>query len=259
MDAIKPASALRRVGAYWLMYFVVLWVCAIPRAMVPPEWSALVWGTAAAVLLLLATRWWFRAEPSLTPASAWQTLLQGCSGVSAGLAIYALNLLVLGAWVGPIDLLPVPAMNIDAIALAVLGIFALAAMEELGFRGYPLRTLIASIGFWRAQALVALVFALSHLAFGWHWLAVIIGVFPSALLFGVAAARSGGLALPIGLHAGLNLARVAAGESDPAVLYTMSVNAEVQQRLAAVAPALGVLITMGATMLLWRWYARPPD
>lgn len=261
MDAIglSPISALRRVGLYWLMYLIVLWVCAIPRAMVPKEWSALVWGTAATIVLLAAMRW-FRLPSRRAPESPRVLpLLRLCAGVIVGLAVYAVNLVILRIWAGPIDLIPVPEINAHDVLLAVLGIFALATMEEVGFRGYPLQVLMASIGFWRAQILVALAFALSHLAFGWHWLVVVIGVLPAALLFGVAAARSGGLALPIGLHAGLNLARVAAGEREPAILYTLSAGADVQQRLGAVALALGVLITLVATLLLWRWYTRPSD
>lgn len=255
-NTLMPAAALSRVAGYWLMYFGILWICAFPRAMVPPAWADLAWGAGATLLLCVLTRWWRPDALQLRAAAEVRSWARLLAGLIAGLAIYATNLVLLRLLAGPIELLPLPAIDPWTVLLAVLGILALAAMEEIGFRGYPLRVLSGAIGFWPAQALVALAFALSHLLYGWHWLAVVIGVFPSALLFGIAAARSGGLALPIGLHAGLNLARVAAGEREPTILYAMAVSEPVQQRLVATAPALGVLVMLAATALLWRRYDR---
>lgn len=256
MYAQAPLAALRRVAGYWLMVVGILWICAFPRALVPPAWADLVWGAGATLLLCLATRWWSADALQLRAAGEGRTWARLLAGLIVGLALYGANLVLLRVLAGPIDLLPLPAIDWSAVLLVALGILALATMEEIGFRGYPLRLLSASIGFWPAQALVAAAFALAHLLYGWHWLAVVIGVFPSALLFGIAAARSGGLALPIGLHAGLNVARVAAGEREPAILYTLSVSESVQQRLLAIAPALGVLMMLAATVLLWRRYDR---
>jgi membrane protease YdiL (CAAX protease family) len=133
---------------------------------------------------------------------------------------------------------------------------ALSLMEELGFRGYPLRTLVPTLGPWRAQAIVAVAFALSHIGFGWPLRTVLFGVLPNALLFGAAALASRGLAMPIGLHAALNISRWAVGETDVSGFWTLTVAESGRDRVATSAPFIGIGVTVVATISLWGWYLR---
>ena len=92
------------------------------------------------------------------------------------------------------------------LALTLWGIFLTAAAEEIGFRGYAFWRLIRLIGFWPAQAIVAGLFAVSHLTLGgFALLPALVGTVTGSLLFGAVFARTQSVAAPIALHTGWNL------------------------------------------------------
>ena len=76
--------------------------------------------------------------------------------------------------------------------------------EELAFRGYPLFSLNYSFGFWTAQLIIFLIFSLEHVAGGMTWGSAFFGAGTGALLFGFAAIKTNGIAVPIGLHTAWN-------------------------------------------------------
>lgn len=75
--------------------------------------------------------------------------------------------------------------------------------EEVIFRGYAFQNMLKGWGIWPAQLLMAVVFSLYHISKG---PLVLVTTFFFAFLFGLAYIRTKSLALPIGLHLGLNLA-----------------------------------------------------
>jgi membrane protease YdiL (CAAX protease family) len=103
--------------------------------------------------------------------------------------------------------------------LALLAYLLLAAREELAFRGYPLRRLESSFGMWTAQFVVALGFALEHVAGGYTWTSALLGAAVGSLLFGMAALATRGLTVPIGLHAAWNFGQCVLGEKEISGLW----------------------------------------
>lgn len=250
-----------RVTGFWVAYFAILIGAGRLRGMVPGGWGPFVWGATSSLALLLVTLWLLKREGRsprtvglpLEPRS-WPRLF---GGLALGLALYAAILLVDRLLAGPLTLSPDPTASWTGAALAVATFLALSAMEELGFRGYPLRTLVPVIGLWPAQFLVAVAFGLAHLAYGWSWSSILLGVIPSALLFGIVATRSGGLAAPIGVHAGVNLAAWMVGMKETPGLWTIHVETATQGRLATIATVMSIGMTLLLTALLaWR---HPPD
>lgn len=79
-----------------------------------------------------------------------------------------------------------------------------AIREELAFRGYPLFSLKYRFGLWTAQIIILIIFSLEHVAGGMTWFQAFLGAGTGALLFGFAAFKTNGIALPIGLHAAWN-------------------------------------------------------
>lgn len=79
-----------------------------------------------------------------------------------------------------------------------------AVREELAFRGFPLFSLNYRFGFWTAQIIIFILFSLEHVAGGMTWLQAFLGAGTGALLFGLAALKSNGIALPIGIHSAWN-------------------------------------------------------
>jgi membrane protease YdiL (CAAX protease family) len=102
------------------------------------------------------------------------------------------------------------APNLHSSASRLLGILwaivLTAAAEEIAFRGYAFWRLTRIAGFWPAQAVVAALFAVSHLTLGgYKLLPALVGNVTGSVLYGVAFARTRGLAAPTALHSGWNI------------------------------------------------------
>lgn len=133
-----------------------------------------------------------------------------------------------------------------------------AVFEELVFRGYGFVRLSESLGFRAAQALTAILFAVYHvLNVGMPLVPALLFTGMGSLLFGYAFMRSGGVMLPIGMHAAWNFwqeqlmassGRGQAGMWKP----VMAPGAHIPfvERYAAL-----VLVTLGAALVIRRAYS----
>jgi membrane protease YdiL (CAAX protease family) len=132
-----------------------------------------------------------------------QLVLGAAIGVTLLLGVAGAQSMLVGArW----DFSGTAGLRAAAIGLALT--FALVLAEELMFRGVALRSLRALYGDRAAVLLSALLFGGYHLLQSDNWAmgAVFTFLMPTlgGLVFGWAAVRSGGLALPLGLHLGGN-------------------------------------------------------
>lgn len=202
------ARTIIAVASFWGAYLAILFAAGAMKSFAPPAQRELAWSTLSAigvlVLSLAVTRRSHvtasQSGLSVTPTT-WVRFLMG---VTLGLAMYAVQLTV-AIGVDGARLIP-GAGGLEHVLLAISTYLALSCMEELGFRGWALRRLEGTFGFWPAQLTTAVAFALTHVAYGWSLPSIIIGVLPGGLLFGMAAAAGRGLALPIALHAAWNVA-----------------------------------------------------
>ena len=194
--------------------------------------------------------------PRCPPESRSRAARRFVAGVALGFCVYVLVLLLTSLLVAPIHFTRLTTLDASSIFLVIGSYLALAVMEELGFRGYPLRTLVSAIGPWHAQAVVAAAFCLSHVAFGWPWEVVALGVLPGAILFGVAALAGGDLGMPIGVHAAMNVARWMAGQTDTPGIWKVAVEQSAHGRVAAFAPLVGFAVTVMCAAALSFWHFR---
>ncbi len=159
-------------------------------------------------------------------------------------------------------------------ALADLPIvFCLVLAEELLFRGAALRSLRELAGDRWAIVLTAVAFGLYHVLGTRYWAMGLVfhALMPTlgGLLFAWAAVRSGGLALPIGLHLGGNWVQASVaifvpppplGAGDAAAgLWRIPISEGDVQVLTApdVLPHLPLLLAFAiAAALTWQWLGR---
>lgn len=121
----------------------------------------------------------------------------------------------------PLELEFVESPNLIVVfGLSALTLFAMALMEEIIFRGYPLLKLNEKIGVRGAIYCTSIVFGL------YHGLALesLIGPAVWGLIYGLMAFWSKGLALPTGLHFGLNWAQGFVGMKSDYVEPLMNFN-----------------------------------
>ena len=155
-------------------------------------------------------------------------------------------------------------------------VLCLVLGEELLFRGSALRSLREMAGDRWAIALTAVAFGVYHVLGTQHWAMGLAFQFlmPTigGLLFAWAAVRSGGLALPIGLHLGGNWVQASVAVFGPhavpgateatAGLWRIPISASDVQVLTApdLLPRLPLLLAFAiAAALTAHWLRRSPD
>lgn len=92
---------------------------------------------------------------------------------------------------------------IDILSSLLLFVF-IACREELAFRSYSLRSLNISLGPIWALTIIGIIFIVEHVAGGMTWKMAVLGSGAGAILFGVSALKTKGLALSLGLHSAWN-------------------------------------------------------
>ena len=80
-------------------------------------------------------------------------------------------------------------------------------VEELIFRGYAFDRMIAAIGHWPAQIVIALIFAVYHVQHGWTWGNALVGTTLGSILFGLVFVRWRSVPAALGVHAAANWTR----------------------------------------------------
>lgn len=113
-----------------------------------------------------------------------------------------------------VELIYNPESNMPMVLFWLLVFLPLAFMEEIIFRGYAFMKINKSIGLWPAQLLTALLFAWYHDFTGATFLNQLMGPGIWALIYGIAAVWSKGLALPTGLHMAINVVLALVGQKD---------------------------------------------
>lgn len=258
MSAALPAAL--RVAMFLAGYLLVLFAASMFKGMAPPRYADVVWG-ACSSLGLVALTWVFLRREQRDFADVGMradrsTVLRVACALVGGVVLYALALATISFTFGPLTLSTPTWPSAARWLLIVVSYLALSCMEELGFRTYALRTLVPAVGRWTAQGVIAVAFGLSHLAYGWSLSSIVMGVIPSGLLFGAAAMRRGGLALAIGVHAGVNLAQWIVGEKSTPGVWTIGADAAATARLSTGAPWVATSVMLLATVAAWCWPER---
>lgn len=112
---------------------------------------------------------------------------------------------------GHFQLKLVPEISMIDILSPLLLYFFIACREELAFRSYSLRSLNISLGPIWALTIIGIIFIVEHVAGGMTWKMAILGSGAGAILFGVSALKTKGLALSLGLHSAWNFGQWALG------------------------------------------------
>jgi hypothetical protein len=174
-------------------------------------------------------------------------------GFVVGALLVALQIVALRAS-GHVHWVDAPHRPMGAILLALAGYFALALREELAFRGYPLRRLESAWGLWGALLLITAVFTLEHAAGGWSWSRSLLGPPAGAILFGMAALATRGLAVPVGIHAAFNFGQWLMGQKETAGVWQPVVDAGFNRQAETLAYAAYLTGTLLASCGFWLWW-----
>jgi membrane protease YdiL (CAAX protease family) len=178
-------------------------------------------------------------------------------GLLIGLAIMGACYLSLPLLVPGLTFALDGSMNAAALPASIALFLLLAAAEEPGFRGYPMRRLLSSFGVWPTQFIVGIMFCIYHIVIGWDRENALAGTVLASFLFGMAALASPkGLALPVGVHAGVNVATWSIGGQGEAGIWKMLLDPSLAGRAQAVGRVSYGLFMLLGTAGLWTWNRR---
>lgn len=256
----RTITTLRSLG--FLAACPAVLIAAAPLAKIEsPEAGPLVIGTITSFFTLLLTilfvRWDGLALRDVGASLSTRSPSRFLFGFLVGAMIVGLQDLIIYAgghthWIVNEAHHP----SFGAIRLAFAGYLMLALREELAFRGYPLRRIDSAWGMWGALLLVGAVFTLEHMAGGWTWSHSLLGPPAGALLFGMAALATRGIAVPLGIHTAFNFGQWLMGQKEIAAVWTPVVDTGFERH----ADTLGYIGYLGgmliATAGFWLWKRR---
>lgn len=206
----RDTNGKLRNGWWIALFFLVLAALMFPLLMLARHHGTdlAIWQQAAIVAVASALIQAFRREPFQVLVGkldlVW--LKQLALGGLMGAALMALPALFLGVS-GLVTWQPT-AMPIAAVGAGFLACVAVAAAEELTFRGVLFQRLIVGLGVWPAQLLIAGYFLLTHSdnpgMAGHARVLASINIFLASILFGLTFLKTRRLAMPLGLHAMAN-------------------------------------------------------
>jgi len=137
------------------------------------------------------------------------------AGLSLGFIVYALIIAAIVLFTSQTVAL-VESPNLwSAIIISSFALLPQALMEEIAFRGYPLKLIQESYGVRFSIYMGALAFAMYHFIPGGNLIGSLLGTGVWGLVYGFLAIRSGGIAVPLGLHFSLNISQAIVGMKEP--------------------------------------------
>lgn len=222
--------------------------------------------TALLAASWIALRWERAGLDSLGLVPTRRRVKEFWIGFAAASAVFAIVALVRAASVGA-EWAFDPASGARAALVGLPLAFVLVIAEELLFRGYAFRK--AEVLWGAPVALVgsSLLFGAYHVLGSGFWGAGAIFLFSmpalGGIVFGLAAIRTGGLALPIGLHLGGNWiggSVLGLGLPEGSALWTASVDATQATWLMApdVLPRLPYLLGVALLLVAVRLWPSSP-
>ena len=177
------------------------------------------------------------------------TLFRFMGGLLLGTAIFSILILVLLKF-GSMHLIQ-GTRKIDRwLLISYLAIIPLALMEEVAFRAYPFIILHQAFRLRVTQLIVAIAFALYHVAGGASLYSAFGGPFVWSFVFGLAAVQSGGIAVPTGIHVALNALQVFVGmKGSSAAIWKLSLPEGASQELISHTEHIGMICQLAVLII----------
>lgn len=227
-DSMSSVKIVLRALLFLILCPLVLIFIAPLSKGASPLAGMLETGVITSILTFLLTalfvRWdGLRLRDVGTSASA-RTLTRLFFGFLIGIAILVLQESFLYAGGHAHWMIRAPHVSFGVILLALAAYLTLALREELAFRGYSLRRIETAQGMWVSLLIMVLAFSLEHAAGGWTWSRSLLGPPAGALLFGMAALATRGIAVPLGIHAAFNFGQWCMGQKEIAGPFQLFVD-----------------------------------
>jgi membrane protease YdiL (CAAX protease family) len=182
------------------------------------------------------------------------TFAQYSCGFLIGISMAILQAVTVLA-TGHLQLVRVQNLQLLDIVIPFVLYFLVACREELVFRSYALQFLRDRFAPLFALIFVTVIFILEHVISGMSWTMSIIGSGLGGILFGVAALKTRGLALPLGLHSAWNFGQWATGFKGMPGIWRAVVDEGYEastERIGLVIFAVLMILAIAGVLLFYR-------
>ena len=229
-------SAVLKSTFYWILFLIFLWVSGAQLArLFPSFWFNCVYGIGGTLGALMATWIMLKIEKRSFAdyGLIWQkrTFFNFFTGLLTGTLIF-LSIIIFLLVFTDLQFIKNPVSWNLASSYWYLFFIPLALMEEIAFRAYPFLQLKKAFGIRATLYITAIVFALYHVLNGWDYQVAFLGPGIWAMIFGLSAVLSKGIAVPTGIHVALNVIQqvigTKAGETEPVWILQQKEGASVQ-------------------------------
>jgi len=207
---------LVKVILFWAVFMGLLFIGGaflVPK--LPSAFSSLWYGLTGSLCAIIAIAIYVRSEKltMLQAGLVWQprTFIRFCTGFLIGTAILLLMISTLMIFTKLRFVRNTRFGDDWIVVIGYLAIIPLALMEELAFRSLAFVKLLNVFDIRVTQLIVAIAFALYHVVGGQDWISSFLGPGAWAFIFGLVAIRSGGIAMPLGLHVAANMWQAVVG------------------------------------------------
>lgn len=255
---IPRGWVLVRVCLFYVSTLVVLMVTSrvtqsFPRA-TANQLSILIATVLTLLLVYGFTRWQKLglSQVGVVPGKA--SISRFFTGYAAGLTLAVGQALIVLAS-GHFQLVMQAHLSVTSVLLPLLLYFLVACREELAFRSYGLHTLRMSYSPTFALVFITVLFIAEHVLSGMTWTMSIVGSGLGGVLFGVAALRTKGLALPLGLHSAWNFGQWMMGFKGEAGIWQAVVQPGYEKRIemiGLIAFAGLMIMAIGGVLVYYR-------
>lgn len=210
------------------------------------------------LLTVLFVRWDGLRLRDVGTSPGTQTAARLVFGFFVGITLLAVQELFLYAGGHTHWIFRAPHVSYGVILLALAAYLALALREELAFRGYSLRRIESALGLWMSLLIMCIAFTLEHAAGGWTWSRSILGASAGALLFGMAALATRGIAVPLGIHVAFNFGQWFMGQKENVGPFQLIVDAGFARRSEILGYAGYLTGTLLAVAVFWVLHTSRP-
>lgn len=259
-NSVDKKNSILKVIGYWILFLVLLIpITSQSGAIFPSHVHRFTFGIFGTAIALFLTWIFIKSEKkSLIEYNLFwtkDTLFKFVKGLAIGVASFSLITLILVLFAG-LKIQKNPEAINPWIWFWYLAILPAALMEEIVFRSYSLLKLNRAVGLRPTQLIIWIAFALYHVAVGWSSsiFTAFLGPGIWGLIFGIAAIRSRGIALPTGIHVGLNLTLSILGMSNG--VESLFVTSQRESTSNTIINLITRILVLLAGILLTEFYIR---
>jgi len=175
------------------------------------------------------------------------SILRFLSGFGIGMLMVAIQAIVTASF-AEVTFVLSSDVSISSIIYSLALYLLVALREELVFRSYTLRSLAIAMTPPVALSIITIIFILEHVLAGVSWKMSIIGSGFGGILFGLAALKTKGLALPLGIHSSWNFSQWMLGFKNDTGIWKEAVKTGEELKAENVA-LTGFVIAMSIAIL----------